>query len=296
MIRPVQDIAFDMETSDPDDVFTLSLLATHPWATLRAVTVTPGTLHQIGVVRHVLERLGRTDVRVGARDAAWPKQCVSAFHYKWLGPIAPSDPDDVAHNVLAEAIQQWPRLTLVTGGPLGNVGALLTHHPELRLPTVVIQGGFAGDPVVPPEWRLEKFLGRETCPTYNLNGDPAAATMVLVEPIVGKRYLVSKNVCHGVVYDAAMHARLDPHRDAHPGLTLVHEGMQVYLRNRPEGKKFHDPLAAMVALDREVCVYREVEMYRVKGEWGARLSPGTNTFISVWAHRDQFEKALWGGY
>ena len=34
------DISFDMETSDPDDVFTLCLLAHHPRVNLVSVTVT----------------------------------------------------------------------------------------------------------------------------------------------------------------------------------------------------------------------------------------------------------------
>ena len=50
-------IVFDMETQDPDDVFTLCALATHPWARLVAVTVTPGSDEQIGVVEHVLRQL-----------------------------------------------------------------------------------------------------------------------------------------------------------------------------------------------------------------------------------------------
>lgn len=50
-------IAFDMETQDPDDVLTLCLLATHPAVRLRAVTVNPGSKHQIGVVKHVLNRI-----------------------------------------------------------------------------------------------------------------------------------------------------------------------------------------------------------------------------------------------
>jgi pyrimidine-specific ribonucleoside hydrolase len=45
-------IAFDMETSDPDDVFTLCLLAHHPCVNLVSVTVTPGSKHQIGLVKY----------------------------------------------------------------------------------------------------------------------------------------------------------------------------------------------------------------------------------------------------
>ena len=42
---------FDMETSDPDDFITLVFLLGHPEVDLRAVTITPGTREQVGVVR-----------------------------------------------------------------------------------------------------------------------------------------------------------------------------------------------------------------------------------------------------
>lgn len=41
----------DMETSDPDDFITLLMLLGHPLVDLRAVTVTPGTREQVGLVR-----------------------------------------------------------------------------------------------------------------------------------------------------------------------------------------------------------------------------------------------------
>ena len=59
-------IILDMETQDPDDVLTLAMLADHPQVDLLAVTVTPGTPHQIGVVSHVLWLLEKESVPVGS--------------------------------------------------------------------------------------------------------------------------------------------------------------------------------------------------------------------------------------
>jgi inosine-uridine nucleoside N-ribohydrolase len=50
----VLDVVLDMETGDPDDFLTLLLLAGHPAVNLRAVTITPGSPAQVGVVRHGL--------------------------------------------------------------------------------------------------------------------------------------------------------------------------------------------------------------------------------------------------
>lgn len=60
------DLIFDMETADPDDAMTLCLLANHNHITLRAVTVTPGTDEQIGMVKHILKITGH-DLPVGSK-------------------------------------------------------------------------------------------------------------------------------------------------------------------------------------------------------------------------------------
>lgn len=285
------DVAFDMETSDPDDVFTLAFLSTHPAVTLRAVTVTPGSHAQIGVVRHVLAACGASDIPIGARKPDHAKPCVSEFHYTWLGDVPPADADDLGANVLARTIDAFPELVLVTGASLGNVAAALelTTKP---LRDIVIQGGFAGDSVVPPEHRLPKFEGKETCPTFNLNGDVPAAKAVLASEKITRRRLVSKNVCHGVVYDAPMHDRMSA--VAHPtrGFAFMREGMARYLAATPTGKAFHDPLAACTAIEPSICTFREVEVYRAKGEWGSRLADATRTFISIAHDRVAFERVL----
>ncbi|MEZ4399304.1 MAG: hypothetical protein R3B06_04750 [Kofleriaceae bacterium] len=74
----MRDVAFDMETKDPDDVLTLCVLATHPSVRLAAVTVTvtPGIPAQIAVVREVLRRLG-VDVPIGARVPRSPAAALS---------------------------------------------------------------------------------------------------------------------------------------------------------------------------------------------------------------------------
>lgn len=281
-------IAFDMETSDPDDMVTLCMLTCHPAVMLQAVTVTLGTHEQIGVVRRVLELCGRPDILVGSRKPNHPKQCVSPFHYQLLGQVSPQEADGPGHEVLAAIVRQTPATTVITGAPLSNLRELLEKHPDVEIARWVAQGGFAGDSVVPPEFRLPKFAGRETCPTYNFNGDPQAALLLLGTPRIRTRDLVSKNVCHGLVYDMGLHNTLAAMKDHSPGLQLIYRGMELYLAQHPEGKMLHDPLAACVAIDRDICVFREVEMYRSKGEWGARLQTGTATHIAIAVDKSRF--------
>jgi inosine-uridine nucleoside N-ribohydrolase len=286
-------IAWDMETSDPDDFMTLLLLLGHPRVDLRSVTITPGTPAQVGLVRWALRTLGR-DVPVGAHNLDHPKPCVSQWHYNAFGQIPESRDAEPGADLLLRTLDA--ETTLVTGAPLKNIGAALrrvdAEQRPFALGQLVIQGGFAGEGVVPPDKQLAKFRGLTTCPTFNLNGDPKSALLALAHPAVRLRRLVSKNVCHGVVYDPALHARVTAVKDRSAALALMWRGMEHYLDGRPGGKIFHDPLAACCAIDPTIARWAEVEVYRAKGEWGARLSPGTGTHIIVDLDRERFADVL----
>ncbi|MCP4438446.1 MAG: nucleoside hydrolase [Aureispira sp.] len=285
------DILFDMETNDPDDVMTLCILSAHPNVNLRAVTVMPGTDEQVGLVHRVLELTDHPEIPVGSYAIGYEKPCVSGFHNKWFGKWEDKTPDGEGYQIIKETVAEYPELTILTGGPLKNFRLLDAKLPIHRW---VAQGGFAGDNVVPPEHRLPKFVGRTTCPTFNFGGDPKTASKLLATPQIEKRLLVSKNVCHGLAYDAEMHEKMEGYKDSSAGLHWVYKGMDKYLQRRPNGKLFHDPLAACVAIDPSICEFREVELFRARGEWGSNLVLGTNTFISIAADKDRFFDVMVG--
>lgn len=191
-----------------------------------------------------------------------------------------------------DAISSYNDLTIVCGAALGNIGNLLDK--DVVINKIVIQGGFAGDNIVPEDFRLDKFKGKITCATFNLNGDVNAALKVLASTKILERRCVSKNVCHGVVYDLEMHKFLEPYKNNNLGLNLMFNGMEVYLNNRPSGKAFHDPLAACVAIDNSICDFKHVELYRERGEWGSRYSDIPNTYISVSVNMDKFKQTIVG--
>lgn len=288
------DIVFNMETADPDDALTLCLLATHPKVNLIGITVAPGSRSQIAVVKHLLKKLS-LDIPVGSKNPNHPKNCVSEWHYNWLGKSLATEvaePDGLGAEILKLTCEAGIT-KIVSGAALSCVSAFLEKY-KLQLSEVVIQGGFAGDSVVPEEHRLTKFVERETCPTFNLNADVPAAKLITATPLISLKRFVSKNVCHGVIYDHAMHERIKPYRNNNVGLNLLVSGMEFYLKKASHGKAFHDPLAACVAIDPTVCDFKEVEIYREKGEWGAKLAENTNTFISVSLDRVKFENILIG--
>ena len=286
------DVIWDMETGDPDDFITLLLLLGHPQVNLLGVTVTPGTPDQIGVVRAALSWFGRS-IPVGAFDlehqtpamraGTGTSSCVSGWHYKAFGPMPPSR-DAVPGPALLRELA-GPTTTLITGAPLKNLGGAI-RLPGFALGRLVVQGGFAGEGVVAPEDQLAKFRGFVTCPTYNLDGDPTSALEVIASPAIAEKRFVSKNVCHGVVYDDHFHAAVTARKAERPSLDLIWRGMEKYRAKRGE-KKLHDPLAACCAIDPSIGTWAEVELYRERG-WGARLAPGSGIHIITKYDRAKF--------
>eukprot|EP00697_Spironema_sp_BW2_P001916 gnl/Spiro4/12571_TR6650_c0_g1_i1.p1 gnl/Spiro4/12571_TR6650_c0_g1~~gnl/Spiro4/12571_TR6650_c0_g1_i1.p1 ORF type:complete len:301 (+),score=-42.59 gnl/Spiro4/12571_TR6650_c0_g1_i1:2154-3056(+) len=294
-------IIYNMETADPDDALTLCMLSHHPKVNLVGVTVTPGSTSQVNIIHDILYLLDKRDVPIGVRSPGHPKNCVSEFHYKWLSKRLSIreyyEPFSLGEDIIAQVVKQYKNVKIVSGAGLSCVARYLTKHNG-ELDEVVIQGGFAGDNVVPEEYRLEKFKGKITCPTFNLNADVGPAKLIASTQQIKTKVFVSKNVCHGVIYDNEMHERIKPFRHDNRGLELMVDGMEFYLNQKKHGKAFHDPLAACVAINRKVCKYAEVEVYREKGEWGSRNTErndsSSDTFISIAVDRPAFEAVLVG--
>jgi len=279
-------IIFDMETADPDDLLTLCWLCSHKEIDLKAVTITPGTKLQIGLVKSTLRLLdhAHVPVPVGAFNIDHPKQCVSTFYNKIMDFIE-EEADGEGWRVIEDNLEE--DTIVVTGAPLKNLGKFLKLSKK-SIACWVGQGGFAGVGVVPEHLILKKFKGKVTCPTFNFNGDPQAALALLSSDRIKKILLVSKNVCHDVYYDKSHHNSFIPFTK---GMELFYKIMEIYLQKN-DHKKLHDPLAATVALNNDICSFEEVEVYREKGEWGSKLKKGTNTFISIDCNKNLFFEIL----
>jgi pyrimidine-specific ribonucleoside hydrolase len=288
------DVLWDMETNDPDDFLTLLFLLGHPRIALRAVTIMPGTPQQVGLVRRAVNEWFGRDIPIGAYRLGQESNAVSPWHTGAYGPAPISTDARPGGEVLLDSCGE--HAMLITGAPLKNLGEALrleaaTGRP-LRLREAVIQGGFVGEGVVPHERQLPKFAGLVTCPSFNLNGDPKTALAVQRHPGIPLRRFVSKNVCHGVIYDGEMHALFGAVKDQSVSLAYIWQGMEHYLHRRPDGKALHDLLAAACAIDPAIGTWAEVELYRERGEWGARLSAGSGTWIIVDYVRERFLATL----
>ena len=81
------------------------------------------------------------------------------------------------------------------GGPLTVLSQFIENH---KISTLVMNGGFVGDNIVPKNDVLKKFEGKKTMRTFNVNCDVESTDKVLKSSTdkIGKIILVGKNVCH----------------------------------------------------------------------------------------------------
>lgn len=234
------DLVWDMETEDPDDFLTLLWLCGCPDIRLKAVTINPGTPSPVGLVRRALAWFD-LEVPVGSFDIWSSENAMSPWHRRAYGDIPPSLESEPAAALLLRHCDA--HTTLLTGAPLHNLVSAL-RHPEFRLGRWVCQGGFAGEGVVPSNRQLPSFRGALTAPTYSLGASPREVDDALTDERIGTRRFVGKNVCHSVIYDAALHEHVMSRRSSSTALARIADGMAVYLTRRPRGKKLHDVLAA----------------------------------------------------
>ncbi len=284
-------LVWDMETGDPDDCITLLFLLGHPEVDLKAVTITPGSRWQVGIVKWALDLFNK-EIPVGSFDITHRKKAVSDWHYSTWGDIPPSDDAEPASSLLHRVCHE--KTTILTGAPLRNLaGAIVLGEQTgkvFRAERLIAQGGFAGEGVVPAYKQMRKFKGRTTCPTYNLMDYRSARTAMNCPGINMKRF-VSKNVCHRVVYDVGVQGSLASAKGKSLSLDMIYNALGEY-PVRKNGKKLHDLFAACCALDETIGEWAEVKLYQDRKGWGANLSPGSGIWIIVDYDRDKFIRVL----
>ena len=117
--------------------------------------------------------------------------------------------------------------------------------------------------------RLPQFEGKQSMPSFNLNGDRKAVEAVRAATI-GVRRFAGKNVCHTIVFNHEAFARLSAPRD--PASELYTLAMRLYLE-RHEEKKFHDPTALVCHLHPEVGVWVRGRVEKLADGWTTVIDP-----------------------
>lgn len=292
-------VHFDMETADPDDVLTLLFLLGHPEIALVGLSVTPGRADQIKLLDYLLHKFSAPlDIALSYGNRKFHRSGVSGVYYKHYPEAKEWQPrrewsSDVA-GVLKGVHSKHPDLCILTGAPLTNIAAYM-KEATLPLKRWIAQGGFAGDNIVEPEHRLEKFSGLLTCSTFNFGGDIPSAEFLLSTPLIQYRRLLSKNICHGTVYSKEFRSAFS----RLSGLSETHQAIfdfleKQYISKGNYEKKIHDLVAAVALTNPDICGYRKVELYCEKGKWGSKENQASNTEISVNIDLDKFQKTFIG--
>lgn len=253
-------IILETESGDPDDLLVIAYLADKG---LAAVNMHPGTNEQVGLVRDVLKECG-INVPVGGTGST--KNCVSSFYRSIYPDFKPQEPDKAPSDILKEFLPQGAKV--LTCGLPKNIDGI----PGID--DWYAQGGYVSHDLMPEKFRLEKFKGVQECQSFNFSNRKLIERCIANSKI---RHFISKNICHGVIYDKTRNAK-------NPVIKRI---MDVYLKEHDQ-KAFHDLLAAFALLHPEFMEWAEVEMYYVENRVGCRLSPGSNTFISIGYDADKF--------
>jgi purine nucleosidase len=263
-------ILFDTDLgSDIDDAVALAYLVKQPHCELLGITTVSGNTAQRAALGEIICRAaGRDDIPI---HAGLDKPLL-------FGPGQPHVPQyeaihDLPHRTeyaitaidfLRETIRSRPgEITLLAVGPMTNIGALFASDPEIPslLKSLVLMCGVytgrAGHGPGATEW--------------NATRDPVATALV---------YQQGAGKLLGVGLDVTMLCRMpaDQCRSrflaAGGPLAAVAPMAEVWFRRAPE-VTFHDPLAAALLFDPDICTYAE-------GEASIPLYPESLAGMTYW--------------
>jgi len=238
--------------SDVDDCMALLLACASPEVELVGVTTGGGEARRRArLAVQLLRRVGRDDVPIYAgmscRLLPYKPYHFAPYDGHGLSIASVSDhdyePQHAVEYLLRMARQRGPELTLVTIGPLTNIGAAIALDAQAMscFRELVIMGGVF--------WGERAQRGE-----YNVSSDPEATRVVL--DLGSPTAFVGLDVTLQVVNGPAHMARL---KEAHTPLTDLAHSMLAHYQARL-GRHFnhlHDPLALACAFDQRFVQFAE---------------------------------------
>lgn len=248
--------------SDIDDAVCLAYLLANPACNLLGITTVTGEAVKRAQIASALCKIAGKDVEIFPGS----EQPLLNPQYQPLAPQAEAlkrwphqekFPEGRAIQFLRDTIRKYPEeVTLLTIGPLTNIGLLFRIDPEIPrlLKSLVMMCGvftnrLAG--VGPLEW--------------NAMGDPHATAIVYQSPVQ-----IHRSIGLDVTCQVTMQAEEVRQRFQSDLLLPVQDFAEVWFRHNST-LTFHDPLAAVTLFDDKVCDFErgmiEVELVsrRLKG-------------------------------
>jgi inosine-uridine nucleoside N-ribohydrolase len=235
--------------TDVDDAVALAYLLCHPDCELLGITTVTGEAEKRASLASLLCLAADKEIPIypgedhpirGEQRQEFAQQ--AAVLPRW--PHRTSFPKGQAVGFLAETIKSHPHeVTLLTIGPLTNIGMLFSAHPEVAelLAGMVIMGGNF-DEAGPEAGRTE----------WNVAGDPVASEIVYSTHVRLHRSL-GLNVTQKVM----MSAEQVRERFTAPLLKPVLDMAEVWFAGFYPFITYHDPLAAATVFEPDLCSYQQ---------------------------------------
>src|SRR5215208_5091834 len=235
--------------TDVDDAVCLAYLLSHPDCEMLGITTVTGEAVKRASLASVLCKAAGKNIPIYP-GAEHPMQGVQRQPIAQQAAALPNWPHEAefpmnqAVDFLANTIRAHPgKVTLLTIGPLTNIGMLFSAHPDVPelLDGLVMMGGSFGTDL-PANTQVE----------WNLAGDPLASEITYKASVRLHRSL-GLNVTQQVVMPA------DQVREKFiaPLLRPVMDMAEIWFEKFYKSITFHVPLAAATIFEPELCSYQQ---------------------------------------
>ena len=275
---------------DPDDLFAICYLAA-AGVNIRAILISPGDPDQIAIAKFVCDEIG-LNIPIGVSHENRDKLSSGSIHHELLkkyGRPLEAKADGMGVDIITSVLGEYPDCQLFVIGPVTSIGRYLKNNPEAYFDAATMQGGFLPYSVCDANVRHPNFEGKDSMPTFNLNGDRESGVRFIAANIAC-RQMVGKNVCHTIMFDREQGKKICPKPG--PGCrasSLFKEAADMYLEKH-EGKKFHDPTAACLHLHSEIGTWLHGKTVKSGSGWTTVADSKNGDKILVDVDRDM----LWG--
>ena len=234
--------------TDVDDAVCLAYLLSHPDCDLLGITTVTGEAEKRASLASILCKAAGREVPIYP-GASYPMRGEQRQQIAQQAAVLPHwdhethFPLNQAVDFLADTIRAHPgEVTLLTVGPLTNVGMLFSTYPDIPglLEGLVLMGGNFDE--------LGSEAGRIE---WNVAGDLAASEVVYVAPVRLHRSL-GLNVTQKVMMSADdVRAKFSA-----PLLRPVMDMAEIWFAGFYPSITFHDPLAAATVFEPDLCSYQ----------------------------------------
>lgn len=268
---------------DPDDLFALCYLIA-AGVNIQAILVHPGDPDQIAIAKYICEVSG-IKPPIGFDKFNRTKNSSGSIHHQLLGKRMEhlgkwGIGDGYSEDILNEEIRQDTQFFIC--GPVTTIGNYLENF-NIPISRATMQGGFiSNDLHTSVRFKLNKFNGKLSMSTFNLNGDKKAGEKFLSANIKERR-MVGKNLCHGVNFLRNYLIKINPRCEISK---LFKKGAELYFAKHSD-KKFHDPTAAVLHLHPEIGEWVRGKTIKMNDGWGTVLDP-SGDYIATGIDEEKF--------